>query len=207
MNNNPVRYNDPSGHNSRPGFLPTLLSVTAFVFDLVAFAASVCGTTIEVAAALGGESVTPIPAVDGAVGFNAAVAFYNKTFNQVENTASVASFTLVATSEFLTDQHDIVEGQDPLTGAVSDEVVLGPDTSFSLASLMIGNTPLTPEAATDSLANISVLYYDAKRLLGQEPEWGLYRLSFGHIRERKWTDRYSYYWKYERVDDKPNNPE
>jgi RHS repeat-associated protein len=201
-NNNPLRYTDPTGHYINID-IPTLLSIIAMVCDIVSYGASGAGVLLEGVAALGGEAITPVPAVDGAVGFSAAVAFYNQTFNQVENIASATSFSLVATAEYLTDQHDITEGVDPLSGAVSDELVFGPDTSFSAASLLIGNTPLTPDAITDSIANLAVLRYDAKRLMGQEPEWGLYRFSVGHIREREWFDKYSYYWKFERVKEEP----
>ena len=55
---------------------------------------------------------------------------------------------------------------------------MGADTTFSLGSVIVGNTPLTPDAVSDTIANIATVYYDVKRLGNEEPIWGLRRLGF-----------------------------
>jgi hypothetical protein len=130
-----------------------LLSFDATICGLTATAISVVGIGIELFAAAGGEIASPIPGVDGAAGF-------------------------VALADTVDGNNQINEIIDPISRQQATEVVLGADTTFSLSSVLIGNTPLTPDAISDTAANLATVYYDITRLVGEEPVWGLRRLHY-----------------------------
>jgi RHS repeat-associated protein len=170
VRSNPVKAVDPTGHWPSPS---KILSVGATICDLTATAISVAGIVVEAVAAIGGEAFTPLPAVDGVTGLAAGVALYNGILNPVENTLSAISFGLVATVDALDNNHKLGRMYDPISGQEATKFVLGADTTFSLASIAVGNTPITPDALTDTIANVITLSYDIARLKGEEPAWGL----------------------------------
>jgi hypothetical protein len=143
---------------------------------LASTAISVSGIIVETVATIAGEAFTPIPGVDGVTGFTAGVAAYNSTLNPIENTLSVVSLGLVAIADAVESNHTVSQITDPISGQEAREYTLGADTSFSLGSVAVGNTPLTPDAFTDTFANLVTLYYDVTRLIGDEPAWGLRQL-------------------------------
>jgi len=190
VNNSPTTGVDTTGHwRDRPGenanptppapsahLFSTLLSIGATICDLEATAISVVGIGIEVFAAAGGEIVTPVPGVDGATGLAAGVAAYNAILNPIENRYSATSLALTTLADAVAGNHSMNQITDPISGQPATEIVLGADTTFSLGSIALGNTPLTPDALTDTAANIITLYYDVTRLRGEEPSWGLRQL-------------------------------
>jgi RHS repeat-associated protein len=165
---------------SKSDSIGNILSVGATALDLLALGVSTTGTILEGVGFALGESFTPLPGVDGAVGAAGAAMFYNLYLNPIENSASAWSFGLVAAADIVTQQTHFQTTQSPLSGASSTELVLGPDTTFSLASIGVGNTVITPEAGTDTLANIATAYYDVVRLAGKNPKWGLFQYHIGH---------------------------
>jgi hypothetical protein len=87
---------------------------------------------------------------------------------------------MVASADAVTQQTHFATATSPYTGAPSTELILGHDTTFGLASIAVGNTGASPEAVTDTLANIATVYYDVTRLAGKEPIWGLFQYHIGH---------------------------
>ena len=173
--NNPVKYTDTSGHWPD---LSDIFSIGATICDITATAVSIAGIGIEVFAAAGGELLTPIPGVDGGTGLIAGIGFYNLVLNPIENQLSLASLALVSISDAVAGNDQVNRITDPKSGQQATEFILGADTTFSLGSVLVGNTPLTPDAVTDTAANIATAYYDIKRLKDKEPIWGLRRLGF-----------------------------
>ena len=171
---NPVKYIDPDGHWPSPS---KILSIGATICDLTATALSGAGIVVEVVAAVGGEMLTPFPGADGATGLAAGVVAYNKILNPIENELGVISLGLVAAADYLDNNHQLDRIQDPISGQEVTEFVLGADTTFSLASVAVGNTPITPDAFTDTLANLATLHYDVSRLGDNEPIWGLVQIK------------------------------
>ena len=157
-----------------------ILSVGATSLDLCALGLSTAGTILEGVAAAGLEISTPIPGVDGALGLAGAIGVYNELLNPIENGLSLASASMVATADFISGQTHFESIDLGLQGGQSTELVFGADTTFSLASIAVGNTSLTPEAATDTLANLATVYYGVARLAEDEPIWGLYEFRIGH---------------------------
>jgi RHS repeat-associated protein len=175
VNNNPVKYIDPSGHWPS---LSDIFSIGATICDITATAVSIVGAGVEAFAAAGGELLSPIPGVDGAAGFIAGVGFYNTVLNPIENSLSLASLGLVSLSDAVSGNDQVSRITDPKSGEQATEFSLGADTTFSIGSILVGNTPLTPDAVSDTVANIATVYYDVKRLNHEEPAWGLWRLEF-----------------------------
>ena len=172
---NPVKYIDPSGHWPS---LSDIFSIGATICDITATAVSIVGAGVEAFAAAGGELLSPIPGVDGAAGFIAGVGFYNTVLNPIENSLSLASLGLVSLSDAVSGNDQVSRITDPKSGEQATEFSLGADTTFSIGSILVGNTPLTPDAVSDTVANIATVYYDVKRLNHEEPAWGLWRLEF-----------------------------
>ena len=171
----------------------SLLSIGATTLDILALGVSVTGATLEGMGLVLGESFTPLPGIDGAVGATGAIMFYNMYLNPIENYLSGLSFLSVAIADGITGQTHFATGTHPLTGAPSTELILGHDTTFSLASIAVGNTGLTPEAGTDTLANIATVYYDVTRLAGKEPVWGLFQYHIGHQNGSSISNPFSWY--------------
>ena len=173
--NNPVKYIDPIGHWPE---LSDIFSIGATICDITATAVSVAGIAVEAFAAAGGELLSPIPGVDGAAGLVAGIGFYNTVLNPIENGLSLASLALVSASDIIAGNDQVSRITDYKSGQQATELKLGADTTFSLGSVLVGNTPLTPDAVSDTIANIATVYYDVKRLNNEEPIWGLQRLDF-----------------------------
>jgi RHS repeat-associated protein len=173
--NNPVKYIDPIGHWPE---LSDIFSIGATICDITATAVSVAGIAVEAFAAAGGELFSPIPGVDGAAGLVAGIGFYNTVLNPIENGLSLASLALVSASDIIAGNDQVSRITDYKSGQRATELKLGADTTFSLGSVLVGNTPLTPDAVSDTIANIATVYYDVKRLNNEEPIWGLQRLDF-----------------------------
>ena len=172
---NPLKFTDPTGHWPS---LSKILSIGATICDIGALAISMAGIVVEGVAAMGGEMLTPVPGVDGAAGFAAGIAAYNGVLNPIENGVSTVSLVLVAVADAVDKNHKLGRVQDPITGQEATRFELGADTTYSLASNLIGgNAFTTPDAVTDSLANITTIYYDLTRLKGNEPKWGLLQLQ------------------------------
>ncbi|MBE7435990.1 MAG: RHS repeat-associated core domain-containing protein [Anaerolineales bacterium] len=171
----------------------SILSSGATGLDILAGTISFAGTILEGAGLIFGESLTPLPGIDGAIGARGAMKFYNKFMNPVENTLGLWSLGMVATADVITNQTTIEIKKSPSSGKPSTELTLGPDTTFALTSIALGNTPLTPEAATDLTANIATVYYDIQRLQGKKPIWGLYQYHIGHENGSDFFDSLSWY--------------
>ncbi len=122
--------------------------------------------------------LTPIPGIDSGTGLIAGIGFYNLVLNPIENSLSLASLALVSLSDAVAGNDQINRITDPRSGQQATEFTLGADTTFSLVSTIVGNTPLTPDAVSDTLANIATVYYDVNRLNDDEPIWGLRRFQF-----------------------------
>ena len=172
---NPVKYIDPTGHWPD---LSDIFSLGATICDVTATAVSIVGVGIEAFAAAGGEILTPIPGIDSGTGLIAGIGFYNLVLNPIENSLSLASLALVSLSDAVAGNDQINRITDPRSGQQATEFTLGADTTFSLVSTIVGNTPLTPDAVSDTLANIATVYYDVNRLNDDEPIWGLRRFQF-----------------------------
>jgi hypothetical protein len=157
-----------------------VLSVGAFVLDSWALGISSLGTFVEGAGLALGEAFTPLPGADGAVGFVGAMAYYNLYMNPLENSLSGLSLLMTASGDIITGETHFQTAQNPSSGKSSTELVLGADTTFAMASVGFGNTPLTPEAGSDTLVNAATAYYDFKRLKGEKPAWGLFQYHIGH---------------------------
>lgn len=138
---------------------------------------SIVGVAIEVAATAGVEMLTPVPGADGAAGFAAGVAVYNTVLNPIENGLSAMSLGLVAAADTIDQNHTLNQTQDPISGQSATEFTLGADTSFALGSVAVGNSVFTPDAFSDTLANLATLYYDIVRLKDEEPVWGLLQIK------------------------------
>jgi hypothetical protein len=138
-----------------------ILSATATGLDFLNFGISGTGIGVEVLAAAGVEIADPTLGGGTLVGFGGGVVFYNLILNPIENRLSGLAAFLVAASDLAAENTYI----DSATG----ELVVGQDTFVSLASVLIGNTKLTPEAISDAIANLRVMGYDTWRLGGYLP--------------------------------------
>ena len=147
--------------------LSSILAVGALALDVTSLAISTTGTLVEMAfTALG--LVEPSPGGGEAVGFVAGASVYNKVLNPIENWISLRSAILVTTSDILAGNTRF-EKNTPFAGVQATELIIGQDTLVAWGGIAFGNTPLTPEAFTDTAVNAAIVFYDVQRLTGQIP--------------------------------------
>jgi RHS repeat-associated protein len=154
--NNPLGFTDPSGHDPIPLWRRVAAKACgtfAATLDTTALLLSGTGVLLEAAGFVG----VPFTVGEEPLTFGGAVVIYNSSLNLAENELSLGSFFITAAGDFLSEASSIKA--NPFT------VTIGQDTAVSLAGILTGNTPLTPEALSDSGVNLMVVGYDYGRLL------------------------------------------